>query len=61
MRKCPLGGFRDCIGACCPLYNMRIETCVLPRVALSLIRLDNKSEKNEENDETERKDWCYGK
>lgn len=59
MRKCPLGGFRDCIGAYCPLYNLRIETCVLPRVALSLIRLDNKSEKIEENDETETKERYY--
>lgn len=53
MRRCPLGNFRDCIEASCPLYNLRIRTCVLPRVALSLIRLDKKYELNEENCATE--------
>ena len=38
MRKCPLNNFKDCIREECPFYNIRLGTCVLPRLILSQIK-----------------------
>lgn len=38
MRLCPLNQFSVCAGEQCPLFNIRMDTCVLPRLVLSLAK-----------------------
>jgi len=43
MRKCPLNNFRECIGEECPFYNVKLGTCILPRLILSQIKANEKT------------------
>ena len=48
MRRCPLNRFEPCLGEECPFYNMKLNTCILPRLVLSQIK-HNEAELKEEN------------
>ena len=53
MRKCPLNRFELCIGDECPLYNRKLENCILPRLVLAVIKKsDLKEELNYEPNRT---------
>lgn len=59
MRKCPLNNFEECIGDECPLYNIRLGACVLPRLVLTIIKsnektLESKELKEQNYDRTEK-------
>lgn len=46
MQRCPLNNFEDCIGEECPIYNRALKTCLIPRVLLSIIHNEKKTESN---------------
>lgn len=49
MRKCPLNNFKECIGEECPFFNVKLGTCILPRLILSQIKANElKEERNYE-------------
>jgi len=47
MQRCPLNNFEECIGEACPFYNIRLGSCVLPRLVLSTIKANEKTLNNE--------------
>lgn len=44
MRKCPINDFKECMGEECPFYNLKLNTCILPRLILSQIRANELKE-----------------
>jgi hypothetical protein len=49
MRKCPLSNLIECVGKECPLYNLKLDTCILPRLVAAIIKLGNRTELTEVN------------
>lgn len=38
LTKCPLNQLQPCVGMECPLYNRKLECCLLPRAVLATIQ-----------------------
>lgn len=56
MRRCPLNKFQECIGEECPFYNIRLSSCVLPRLVLTTIKANEKTLDKELNYEKSKED-----